>query len=62
MQIVGAVLIAAVYFVLSQFNESIKDNWFILIMASFFAVVGGGQFYAAQKELKQINASSEDAK
>ena len=59
-QIVGAALITLVYFVLSQFNEGVKDNWFILIMASFFAVVGASQFFSARKELKTLAVSGEE--
>ena len=59
-QIVGAAVICAVYWVLCQFNEGMKENWFVLIMASFFAVVGAGQFFTARKELKDFAYSHKD--
>ena len=51
-QVVLAALIALGYGVACYFFEGVSENWFILIMASFFAIVGGMQFYTANKELK----------
>lgn len=51
-QIVIAVVIAVVYAVVCKFFEGMSENWFVLIMASFFAIVGAMQFYTANKEMK----------
>lgn len=51
-QMLGALVIAIGYYVICRFNEKMSENWFVLIMASFFAVVGASQFFTARKELK----------
>ena len=56
-QIVVSAVIAVVYFVICRFVEGMSENWFVLIMASFFAIVGVAQFFTARKELKEFNAS-----
>ena len=47
------VAVAVGYFIASQFMEGVSENWFILIMASFFVIVGMAQFFTARKELKE---------
>ena len=56
-QVVLAIVISLGYLVACRFVEGFSENWFVLIMASFFAIVGIMQFYTANKELKGGNTA-----
>ena len=52
-QAVLGIVIAVGYLIASKLMEGVSENWFILIMASFFVIVGMAQFFTARKELKE---------
>lgn len=58
-QVATAAVIALIYLIGSHFFASWEEYWYTLIVASFFAVVGLGQFFTARKALGERAAAIE---
>lgn len=56
-QVAVAAVIALVYLVGCRFFPGWKERWFVLVMASFFALVGVSQFFTARKALREAALS-----